>query len=139
MLQYPSSYLDNFIDGINEQLKEYMPADGITAAMNALDQSSWPEAIGTLHLPEAVKDWPKHFNLEDYTEEEFLSDMSNLIQCLEDEKTFWTDTRKSKPSEFYSALLRSPCRPSSPKLLKLLQITLVTPFGSADAERLFSR
>ena len=139
MLQYPTTYLEDFIDGINDQLNAYMPADGVTATMNSLDQSAWPESIGTFQLPVAVKDWPKQFHLSEYAEEEFLSDMNNLIQCLEDEKNFWTDTRKSKPSEFYSALLRSRCRPSSPRLLKLLQMTLVTPFGSADAERLFSR
>ena len=139
---YPSAYLDDYIDGINEWLAYYMPADGLMATMNTLDQSSWPMSPQSLTfgegLSEQMKQWPKHFKFEDYSEGDFVIDMTELLNCLETQEDFWTETRKSSPTDFWSALLRSKCKPSSQRLLNLIRATLVCPYGSADAERLFS-
>ena len=127
--------MDDYIDGINEWLAYYMPADGLMATMNTLDQSSWPMSPQSLTfgegLSEQMKQWPKHFKFENYSEGDFVIDMTELLNCLETQEDFWTETRKSSPTDFWSALLRSKCKPTSQRLLNLIRATLVCPLAAS--------
>lgn len=139
-----SNYKDPYLDGIDAQLRKYMPNNALMKTMASLDQSRWPgdvlEVLADVARMEEIKKWPALFNMEGYSEENFKQDFSRLIHWLNNNKEWWCDRRDSSPQNFWSTLLSSPARLyMSDSMIFLIKSTLCSPYGSADSERCFSK
>ena len=139
-----SEYKTAYLDGIDAQLEKYMPSNNLMKTMAALDQTTWPaDIMGVLtdnRLMTEIKKWPKLFETLSYPDDEFEQDFRRVISWLNLNKEWWCEKRQSTPENFWSDLLTSPARLlMTNKMVSLLKSTLCSPYGSADAERCFSK
>ena len=88
-----TDYFMDFLEGILQKVESYFPSDDTMDAMEALDQSLWPEDIIDLFT---VKDlwsnlvkWRDVMNMHDYSDFRFTKDLTDLTICLSEQKDFW--------------------------------------------------
>ena len=139
-----SNYKDAYLDGIDAEVRKYMPNNEMMKTMGALDQSFWPgdvlDVLEDVARMEEIRKWPALFNMENYSEENFKADFSRLINWLHNNKEWWCGMRDSSPQNFWSTLLSESARlVMSDSMVLLIKSTLCSPYGSADSERCFSK
>ena len=135
-----SSFLSQYIDSIREKIDKYFPDDELMEVSEVLNQREWPyrveQVLDSEKIMNGLKKWPKVFGLESEIPD-ITEDIKKLVEVLQDgEKIKWCNRRQSSPTDFWNLLLSKGVL--TPNLKKLVQKTITFPYGSAEAERMFS-
>ena len=135
-----SSFKEVYLNSIISNINSYFPSDGISQAMESLDQTEWPLRVREVLANDDVKEfwlkWPEYFGMPEVATT-IKEDMEKVVEFLEENVDFWCAMHKSKPNEFWSRLLND-FEDMPTNLENLLLASLSLPFGGADVERSFS-
>ena len=137
-----STFKAAYTQTIREQIEFYLGDDKLMKVAGSLDQVEWPHDLNKIkdspELMEGFRLWPEIFKYNEMTPEVMNAEVDELIRILSNEESQirWCDIWESDPTSFWSLLLTD--GNLSPNMKRLVEATLAMPYGSAQAERMFS-